>query len=152
MKLNFDLYGSPPPIVIGSGDNQFSLTMRRATSFQRMALIDAVGSGSYAAAWAVVTELITGWEGVFNSDGAKIPFEGVDAQTQQPVRNATRVFAAMPMAVQVEVLAALMAFGGIPTDALKPMIAAINAATGSNVDLDPTRPPQQPTGGGASAP
>lgn len=150
MKLGYDIYGPPPPLCIGSGENQFGLRVARANPVQRMAIIDAIAANSYAAAWAVAAELITGWDRLFNADGSPIPFEGTDVATQQPVKNAARVFAALPLTTQAEALLALLAFAGIPSGQVKSVATSLGIILGAEFNTDPTSPPQNTSGGDAS--
>lgn len=144
MKLS--LFENPPPLWFGEGDAKFALLLRACTESDRMHILDSLSIG-LAALQAAVNRLVIGWQNVLDAAGNPIPFEAMEADRRK-VCNLGRFLGAVPLAVQFEVLTAIVAFVGLPTTSLAEIAATLPG--GETVDARPTEKPASATPAGAS--
>ena len=146
MKLN--LFENPPPLWFGEGeDEKFALMLRPCTEADRMHILDSLSIG-LAALQAAVNRLVIGWQEVCDAQGMPISFEAMDVDRRK-VCNLGRFLGAVPLALQFQVLTAIVAFIGLPTSSLAGIAATLPG--GETVDARPTEKPASATPAGASA-
>lgn len=141
-----ELFEPPPPLSFGSGDTAFTLRVRRIDAVARAALVDAAATGSFAEMQRAVLPLVIGWQNVVDMQGHPIPFESMDGDRR--VCYLPAFLAVLPFVEQVRVIAAVMAFFGVPGVQVERIVSTISASLGA--ETDPTPPPVANTTGGAS--
>ena len=137
-----DIQQAPPPVSFGEGEEQFSLRLKRFNAAERMAVIDAVASQEFERVELALERLVIGWEGVCNEQGMPIPFDAMDGETHRPVRNLGIFLAVVPLKVQAQVLAGLLAFLGVPVGNVEYLVRALGVEAG---ETRPTSPPADAT-------
>ncbi|MBX3396500.1 MAG: hypothetical protein KF841_14155 [Phycisphaerae bacterium] len=136
MKLDF--LSEPPPLEFGEGDDKFSLIMKRPTSADRSAVLDAVNDKSLQSMQYQLERMVKGWKGVEDKNGTAIDFYEDENETKSRLGN---FLGALPLVAQFEVCAGLVAFIGIPPKGVEDIIDNLKKAgcEGSlGVKTDPT--------------
>lgn len=151
----------PPaaPLAFGAGDDGFRLRIKRLSALDRTALIDAACTDSFTAIQAAVEEVVEDWEGVVDERGRPVPFWGhepiLDAEGapivdehQEPktrrVKQLGKFLGGQPLAVQVDVMAGVLAYAGLPSLIVENLREVIGRKLRIAVRPDPTPPPEEP--------
>lgn len=136
--MKIDIYGAPPPLVIGGGENQFSLRLKRFGGEDRLAICDACAPFSFGAIQAACARLVIGWENVSDAGGTPIAFD-VEEEHGKLSNRFDALMGALPLRVQGQVIAAIVALVGLAREA-EVIRKAFENTTGP-IDLDPISPP-----------
>lgn len=139
---------APPPLEFGEGDQAFKLHVRPPNTIDRAGVLDAMAGGSFVGIQRMIESLITGWDGVCGPDGSPIPFEGTtpDGATGKMF---SRVMGFIPLTLQFEIVAGVLAFVGVPKDNAEAFAKAVEAAVGVRPNADPITP--RPSNGPGAA-
>lgn len=137
--MKADLISNPPPLSFGEGEDQFKLHLRRFTSDDRLAIVDAASRGLVHVQNAA-NKLVITWENVVDPSGNPIPFARMNERGEQ-VSNLPAFLGSLPLEMHVRVLAGLLAFVGIPTADVEAIVGPLA------VREKPTSPPTPPAGG-----
>lgn len=139
--MKIDICKAPPTLWFGEGEERFGLDLCNVTAADRAGLLDAVIAGELSGMQRAVSALVVGWREVCNEQGLPIPFEEMDLD-RRVVRNLDRLLGATPLAVQIKVISAVLAFIGVPTSGVDGLTRALG---GGGNPVDPTRPPPTPS-------
>lgn len=144
--MKIDIFQAPPPLEFGTGDQAFKLHLKRFTGAERQAVIDAIRADSLDQVQREIESLVIAWDNVLGADGNPLPFEAKDEKGRL-VRNISRFMGAIPLAMQLEVIAGVLVFMGIPRGEMDDLIKSLTGVTGTKPEVDPTSEP-----GGATPP
>ena len=136
----------PPPLCFGTGADAFKILLGHVSGADRMDLLDAALSASYATLFRQVERLVMNWQDVIDENGNPIPIEFNDVEGR-PVKQFGKVMGKIPMRMQLQVVAGVLSFVGFPAEQLKLM--AENWGMG-DITIDPTQTPDGTTPKSAS--
>lgn len=146
--MQFDIHHKPDPLSFGEGDDAFKLMPKAPTGAERAAILDACDAGSYAEIQHAIERIIVGWDGVADPEGRPVPFETQDGGTVKKLLN--DFLGAVPLAVQIKVIAGVLAFVGVPTGDVERLVKVFEQSDLEPGELDPTTPPDSATPTSAS--
>lgn len=116
MKVN--LLDKPPLLPFLEGDDRFSLQVRHVLSSDRAAILDALRSTQPLSELQYrVEQLVEGWEGVLDENGAPIPFEReINGRKEKQLG---KLLGRLTPEQQYEVTLGLLQFIGIDDDDIR---------------------------------
>jgi hypothetical protein len=144
--MKIDIFSAPPALSFGQGANAFKLRLKRFTDGERMRIIDACAEMNFRKMQEAVDDIVIGWEGVTDPEGIPLMFESI-GEGRQVVKNLAAFLGAVDVALQIEVLAGILDFVGVPRKASDPLIKTFGV---ERPNTDPTASKGNATPGTAS--
>ena len=145
--MKIDIISKPPPLPFGEGVDGFKLLLERYTGEQRLAVLDACMSGSPTLSGEASASLqalqfachrvVADWENVCDANGTPIPIIREDEKGKRSVFG--EFMGALPITMQLKVLAGIVAFMGIPVSAVRiPQLIEVFEKLGEGGRQNPT--------------
>lgn len=136
--MKIDIISKPPALPFGKGEDQFSILLERWTGEQRALILDACMDGGSIQALQFACQRIVGdWQNVCDENNNPIPILREDEKGKRSLFG--EFMGAIPITLQLDVLTGIVAFVGIPREAIKlPQLIEVLEKAGKGGTPNPT--------------